>query len=183
MAEEIIDGTGKGYTAKVDNKNRLVAFSITETEDKHQNREGLQWSVPIKVTPSAGISVFFTLENTGTVPLAITDIRSYCATAGEIIVMEWATGIPVRTSALDIPAVPKNGGSSRVPVAEIVQDTKTSNLTADGVIYHQVLDTANKMYKLSTSANIIIPQGAIFTMSSSTGGSAINSIVSIVEID
>ena len=183
MAEEIEDGTGNGHRAKVDSDNRLVTFSITETEDKHENRLGKQWSIPIKVVPTVGVSVFFSLENTGAVPLAITDIRSFCAGAGEEIVMEWATGTPAFGSPTTITAVPKNGGSSSLPVATITQDTKTTGLTSDGIIYYQVLDTANKEYKLSTSANIIIPQGSIFTMSSTTGALSITSIVSIVEID
>lgn len=183
MAEEIEDGTGQGYKAKVDNENRLVTFAITETEDKHQNRQGLQWSLPFSTTPTVGVSVFFYLENTGQVPLAITDIRSYCASAGEIIIMEWVTGEPAYGTPKVIDPVSKNGGSSRLPVAIINSDEKTTSLTGDGVIYHQVLDTANKIDKLSTSANIIIPQGSKITFKSTTGGSLINCVVSIVEID
>lgn len=181
--ETILDGTGKGYEAQVNDHNQLVTFSITEVEDKAQNKEGRQWSVPIEVTPALGVSTFFVLENTGTSLLAITDIRSYCGSAGEVIVMEWATGTPTFTASSSIVAVPKNGGSSKTPVATITQDTKTTGLTTDGVIYHQVLDTANKLDKLSTSANIILTQGSKFIMSSTTGNAKINAIVSIVELN
>lgn len=183
MAESIIDGTGKGYEAQVDSEGRLVTFSVTEVEDKYVNRDGRQWSVPVSVTPVGANDVFFTLENTGSVTLAITDVRSFCASAGEIIVMKWASGTATRTSPTTITAVPKNGGSSAVPVATIVQDTNTTSLVDEGTIYQQVLDTANKLDKLTTSSNIIIPQGAIFTMTATTGTALITSIVSIVELD
>jgi len=78
---------------------------------------------------------------------------------------------------------PKNGGSSKEASITCKFDTNITALTEEGVLYFDRLDTANKMYKLSTSSNIIIPQGSAFALKATTGGNLITGVVSIVEIE
>ena len=45
MAEEIIDGTGKGYKAQVSSSNKLEVIAVTEPESRYVNNEnGEVWS-------------------------------------------------------------------------------------------------------------------------------------------
>jgi len=182
MGEQIIDGTGSGRKAAVDTENRLSTFAVTEPEDKHTNRQGNQWSLYFTTTPVGAGDYFFYIKNTGTVDLAITDIRSMCA-AAETITYEHVSGTPAYTAGADISPAPKNMGSSKIPTATIKLDTDITGLSSEHVIYFDRLDTANKMYKLSTSANIIIPQGQAFALKATTGTALITCVVSIVLLD
>jgi len=182
MAETITNGTGTGDRLHIDPKNRAHTFSVVETEDKAKNKEGEQWSLYFTTTPVGANDYFFYLKNTSEVDIAITDIRTMCSSA-ETINYEWVSGVPTYTASADITPVPKNGGSNQVPTATIKSDTDITGLTSDGVIYYDRLDTANKMYKFSTSANIIIPQGKTFALKAVTGTALVTCVVSILIID
>ena len=45
MAEQILDGTGTGKSAKVDNNNQLHTFSVTETENQQSTRLGNSYNI------------------------------------------------------------------------------------------------------------------------------------------
>jgi len=182
MAEEIKDGTGTGNKMRVNSKNQASTFSVVETEDKSINRDGRQWSLSFSTTPVGAGDYFFYLENTGTVDITITDIRTMCA-AAETIDIDWVSGTPSYTADADITPVPKNGGSSKIPTAIAKLDTDITGLTDGGKIFFQRLDTANKMEHIRTSANIIIPQGTALGLKATTGTALITCTVSIVELD
>ena len=182
MSEQILDGEGTGVKAGVDSQHRLKTFSVTEVEDKTVNRDGRQWSLYYSVTPVGANDIFFYLKNTGSTPIAITDIRSICS-APETLIYEWVSGTPVYVGSTDVVPTPKNGGSSKEASITCKFDTNITSLTEEGVLYFDRLDTANKMYKLSTSSNIIIPQGSAFALKATTGGNTITGVVSIVEIE
>ena len=71
------DGTGAGYWAKVDDENRIRAFSVIEPEDKHINViDGAVWSY-LQSTTAAGTGDYvFYLKNTGSSTLSVTDLRA-----------------------------------------------------------------------------------------------------------
>ena len=181
MAEEILDGTGEGFKMKVDAAHRAHTFSVIESEDKYQNKLGDQWSVYLTATPTGANDNFFYLKNTGKGTIAITDIRVMSAVA-ETVYHEWVSGVPTFVNGADINPTPKNGGSAKTPDAIIKGCDSITGINSEGIIYFQRLDTANKMYKLSTSANIIIPQGKSIAFKATTGGSLIEAVVSIVNI-
>jgi len=176
------DGSGSGYNAKIDDELRLSTFSVTEPEDKHINREGKQWSLYFTTTPVGAGDYFFYLKNTGTADYAISDIRVMAA-ATETLTYEWVSGAPSYTAASDITPIARNGGSSKIPSATIKSDTNITGLTSQGVLFFERIDTANKRYGLSTSSNIIIPQGAAIAFKAETGTSLITCVVSLTSLD
>ena len=178
----IQDGTGSGYKAKIDSENRLTTFSVVETEDKHINREGKQWSLYFTETPLATNDYFFYLKNNGTSDLAISDIRIMCAGA-DVFTYEWVNGTPSYVVGTDIDPVVRNGGSSKVPDATIKKDVNITGLTSDGVMFFESTDTANKRYKLSTTSNMIIPQGVAFAIKATTGTNLVTCVVSLTSLD
>jgi|TARA_Y100000310_G_scaffold210338_1_gene210939 hypothetical protein len=181
MAEELIDGTGSGNRAKVRN-NKLDTYSVIEPEEKYANRKGKQWSLSFTTTPVGAGDYFFYIKNIGEPTLSITDIRSMCAGV-DTIECYTVSGTPTYTASSDITPVAKNLGSSKTPLATIKKDTDITGLSENGKIYFQRLDTADKGYKLSASANIIIPQGHSLALKAITGTNAIDCTVSLVEID
>jgi len=179
---KIEDSAGGGYGAKVDDEHRLHTFSVVETEDKHINKEGKQWSAYFTTTPTGAGDYFFYLKNTGAADLAISDIRIMGA-ATDTITYEWVSGTPTYSAGADVAPIARNGGSSKIPSATIKKDTNTTGLTSQGVIFFERFDTANKRYKLSTTSNIIIPQGSAIAFKAETGTSLITCIVSLTSLD
>ena len=183
MEAKLEDGTGKGHKAAVDHENRLKVFAVVEPEDKHVNRiHGTQWSLPFKVTPAGANSYFFYLRNDSENLMSISDIRIKGAQV-EDITYEWVKGTPSYTSGTAITAVTRNAGSFKTPNVTCYKDTSTTGITADGEIFFESIDTPNKRYKLSTSSNIIIPQGKAIAFRAGVGGAEIRAIVSLTELE
>jgi len=182
MPESIIDGTGSGKEAMVDDHNRLQVFAITEPEDKYLNEWGNVWSIYFTETPVGAGDYFFYLKNTGSKDLKISDIRIMCASA-DTFTYEFVSGTPSYTSSTALTPVARKLGSSKSPTATINSDTDTTNLTSEGVIFFERCATANTRYKLSTSSNILIPQGHAFAIKAATGTALVTCIISLIEAD
>jgi hypothetical protein len=56
-----------------------------------------------------------------------------------------------------------------------------TGLTSEGVIFFETVTTANKREKLSTTSNIIIPQGSAFAIKAATGTALVTCVVSLTE--
>ena len=180
MSESIVDGTGKGYEAKVDSDNRVHTFSVIEPEDKAANKNGYNWSLPFTTTPTGAGDYFFYMANTGNNDLLITDIRIYCAAADRFTINK-VTGTPSYAAGGTITPVSKNLGQLRTVTATIKYDTDTTGLTDGGKIYDIPTPVANTLVTLTTSANIIIPKGTAIAMKATTGTASLTCVVSIVE--
>jgi len=64
MASKIIDGTGKGYTAKVDSENKLHVMAVSVTSEHHSNhfhQEG--YHLVFQQTPTGADDCFLYLKN------------------------------------------------------------------------------------------------------------------------
>lgn len=73
MGFQIQDGTGKGYVAGVDSKNRLITSTINETTFQHASEQGDAFFLgtpSITLTNAAESAVFF-IENNEDQPLII----------------------------------------------------------------------------------------------------------------
>lgn len=73
MGFQIQDGTGKGYVAGVDSKNRLITSTINETTFQHAAEQGDAFFLgtpSITLTNSASSAIFF-IENNEDQPLVI----------------------------------------------------------------------------------------------------------------
>ena len=177
----IEDATGNKIGAKVDDENRLRTFSVIEPEDKHLNKDGKVWSLNVSVTPVGVDDVFFYLKNTGTKKLAVTDIRAKSSVVTDIC-LHSMTGTPTFTASSDVVPISRNLGSSAIPTATIKQDTDITGLVEVGELFFMSLDTVDKMFHLSTSSNIIIPQGGIFALQRKAATGLIKAVVSLVEM-
>jgi hypothetical protein len=183
MEVTIKDGTGSSRETKVDVRNRLEVFAVTEPEDKHATREGKTWSYYFTTTPVGAGDYFFYFENTGDEIYAITDIRVMCASADTINV-HGVSGTPSYAAGADVTAVNRNRGLSSIsPTATCKKDTNTTGLTDDGTIFFIRCHTANEMEHLRTSSNIHIPRGAAVALEAVTGTALITCIVSMSIIE
>lgn len=179
---KIVDGTGRGFEAEVDDHGRLMTFSVTEAEDKHVNKHtGKVWSLPFTTTPVGPSDAFFYLKNTGAVNLFITDIRVDVA-AAEVVTVNKVTGTPTFTSGGDITAISRNLGAALEPDATIKYDTNTTGLVDAGELFFLTCE-ANKLSHLRTSSNILVTPGSAIALYATTGAAAIKGMVSVVGID
>lgn len=179
---KITDGTGKGYQAKVNSKNRIEMFSITEPEDKDANKNGKVWSIYFTVTPAGANDYFFYFKNTGNVDLSITDIRVSSTVATKLFYEE-VSGAPTYVTGTDAQVTARNIGKSSLPSATIKYDTDITNLTSEGVLFFEQCATVNTRYKLSTSSNIIVGQGQAVAFKRVAATGAIDCVVSLVELE
>ena len=121
MATTIEDGTGRGFSAKVDSENRFFSRAITETEFDHAVRKGLSFNVNtefLTITGSSETPIMYLKSNEdldvvlaawfiGTDNASGTPSRSglmrvyFNPTAGSII-----------SSGTDVTPVNRQGGSS-----------------------------------------------------------------------
>lgn len=174
----IEDGTGRGFRAEVDSSNRLRARSVTESYDKAVNTEGNQWSAYFTVTPTGAGDYFFYVKNNGTNDLLISDIRIMCASA-ETFTYEEVIGTP--TGGTTLTPVNRNFGSAKQVSGTVETGVDITGLTSEGTVFFERCDTANKRYKLSTTSNIIIPQGSAFAIKAATGTALVTCVVSLTE--
>lgn len=169
-----------GKVSKVDDEGRLMTFAVSEPEDKHLNSEGGVHSIYFDVTPTGANDYFYYLENTGTHELLITDIR-ITSTVATYIYYEVVSGTPVYATGADTLDTNRNLGSSRQLTAVSKYDTNITGLTSDGIIFFERCANVDTRYKLSTSSNIMIPQGKAIAFKREAATGAIKALVSVVD--
>ena len=164
---KIEDGTGGGNFTKVDDKNRVKTFAITENEEKDLNRTGKTWTLYLNQTAAGVGDYIFYLKNNQASELAIVDIQAI-AGAATTLYLDKVTGIPSYAGGADITPVNRNLGSSLVPTATIKEDSNTTGLTAEGdAITMQRCAVADTQYIQEIPTDIIIPQGQAIAMRTS----------------
>ena len=181
MAEIIKDGTGAGYTARVNNANQLDVFAVTEPEDKFLNKNGGVWTLYFEVTPAGANDYFFYLKNTGTAVLSISDIRVHGSVATELYYKK-VSGTPSYITGTEPSITNRNLGSSSSPTITAKYDTDITGLTDEGVLFFENIAAANTRYKLSTSSNIIIPSGSAVAFQRVAATGLIGVAVSLIDI-
>ena len=174
------DGTGGGNFAEVDEKKNLHTFSVTEPEDKAQNKLGEVWSVLSNTTPVGANDYIFYFKNTGTETLAITDIRASAGGASKLYIQK-VSGTPTFAAGADLTPLARNLGSSKTITGTLKEDTNTTGLTVDGTLFVLPCPVADTLYAISTSANILIPQGQAIAMYT-TGTTAVEVVWSFTTL-
>jgi len=176
----IIQDSSTGYTAKVDNENRLKTFSITQTEDKHANTEGVYNSIYFTVTPAGANDYFYYLQNTGTSDLSITDIRISSSVATNILI-DKVSGTPSYVTGTDAEITNRNLGSSKVPSVTNKYDTDITGLVTEGTVFFQECPVADTMYHFKATSTIIIPQGQAIALKRVAATGLVTVLVSLSE--
>ena len=169
-----------GNVAEVSDSGQLSAFAVSEPEDKFINQRGGVHSIYFSVTPAGANDYFYYLKNTGTSELSLTDIRIKSSVATTIY-YEAVTGTPTYVTGTDTQDCNRNLGSSKLLNATSKYDTNITGLTSGGVLFFERCATADVRYKLSTSSNIIIPQGKAIAFRREAGTGLIEVVVSVVD--
>jgi hypothetical protein len=169
-----------GKVATVDEAGRLKTFAVSEPEDKFLNQSGGVHSIYFDVTPAGANDYFYYLENTGTSNLLITDIR-ISSTVATYIYYEYVSGTPSYITGTDTADTNRNLGSSRQLSAVSKYDTDITGLTSEGIVFFERCAAADTRYKLSTSSNILIPQGKAVAFKRESATGAIKALVSVVD--
>jgi hypothetical protein len=140
MAEQIIDGTGNGFLAKVDNQNRLEVHSFTETAFETASVEGTAFNVNTllrDVSPIGLVGSLLRITNNETFP---------------IVLAGWFIGTDAIVMTSGVPLVSVNVEAFR-------PDSLASTLVgsaADPVLY-QTQPAAGRVFG---NVNITLAQGA-----------------------
>jgi len=170
-----------GAKARVDSEGRLRTRSTIVTSDRHQNEDGKVWSCTATATTGTTDNFFYIIKNNGANNLAITDIRAKSSAVTELT-YEVVSGTPIYVTGTDITPIPRNLGTNKVPNAIIKYDSDITGIASGGEIFFEQCDTADKMYHLRTSSNIIIPQGQMIAIKSSAAAT-IKCLVSLIELE
>ena len=177
----IIQDSATGKTVRVDNENRIAAFAVSQSEDKHTNLEGFYNSVYFEVTPAGAGDYFLYLQNTGVDEISITDIR-ISSTVPTNILLHKVSGTPVYVTGTDAQITNRNLGSSKVPSVVSKLDTDITGLENEGVLLFQECPAADTLYHFRTSSNIIIPQGQAVALSRVAATGQITCLLSITKV-
>ena len=167
-----------GNAVDVDDKNRLSVFSVTQKEDKHLNTEGGAFSVDFSVTPAGANDYFFYLKNTGLKDLFMTDIR-ISSSVPTTLFYEHVSGTPVFAAEADAGITSRKLGSASELQVDAKFDTDITGLTSLGNLFFEECAVADVRYKLSTSSNIIIPQGQAVAFRRVAATGTITAVVSV----
>jgi hypothetical protein len=140
MGLMIEDGTGSGKSAKVNDGNRLLTYSITETDFLHTNEEDEEayvWDYPGYDYDAADTIMF--LQNDSNNHLHVHHIYLYCDTATKVQLHTISGGeTPTGTA---VTGVNLNRTSGNAASATAKQD-ETGNAT-QGTILHSEYIAAN----------------------------------------
>ena len=166
--EQIQDGTGKGYLAKVDNANRLSTNSVTTSAQEFASANGLAYNLNtgvITLTNATKTPVLY-LKNNEDLDLII-DLVLYMTGAstggsGNILVevVRNPTSGTIVSGASNVEMNQnRNFGSSRSLSVNAYKGT-TGNTLTDGVKFiESILATATQRVAINVGA-IILPKGS-----------------------
>lgn len=138
MAEQILDGTGGGYEAKVDSNNRLHVDAITEQEKNHANENGNAYNInTLDVTlTTAGTSAVLYIKNNENKDLVIPKIIYIIGTAtggsGDYkveIIRNPTAGTIISTATAAGIVANRNFGSSNALDADVYKGTEGATFT------------------------------------------------------
>lgn len=118
MGFEITDGTGKGYSAGVDDRNRLLTATINETAVQHAAESGDAYFIgtPFITATTATESAIFYLENNEDRPLNLQEFfliaESTTGGSPSMFRISWYKNPTSITSGTTTQALNQNFGSS-----------------------------------------------------------------------
>jgi hypothetical protein len=168
MTEQIKDGSGNGYLAKVDSENRLFVRAITQSEAVHENTEGLAFNIntgDIELTNATETPVIY-LKNNEDLNLIIEAVAiglapSTNGDSGETVTATFiknpTAGTIVDTESAVAMNSNRNYGSSRTLDANVYKGA-TGNTMTDGTdhIYVYLGTGAGRSF---ITINEVIPKG------------------------
>jgi hypothetical protein len=178
---QIEDGTGFGYSAKVNDRNRLYVQSETITKDQDINeRSGKVWSVSFEnLSPTGANDYIFYIKNTGDNLIEVSDFRISSETAATQLAIVGASG--TASGGTDITPVSRTVGSSASAAVVAQSGSDITGLSSSGVLFYMQCSTVGQEYRLSTSSKILIPKGKAIGIYAETATASLTGVVSIYE--
>jgi hypothetical protein len=168
MAEQIIDGTGTGKRAKVDNNNQLHVFAVTESEQRQATAEGNEYNLntgEIALTGTGESSLIY-FKNDESEDFVVTSIalgigtRSATVTDfAKITVIKNPIGGDIISDAIlvDINSNTNFGSSKELASTSLVYKGKNGG-TITGGSDHAILYSGDG--RLFANINIELPKGS-----------------------
>jgi uncharacterized membrane protein len=178
---KVTGGNNPKSDLAVDRLGRALIYAQTESNDRLANRSGLVWSITADVGASVN-SYFFYLKTNSTTAINITDIRVSSDTAGTTLFYRQVTGTPTPTGAVASEILNRDFAFDNELDADVIVAASMTGLTSLGRIFFEKLPTANKREKLSTTSNIIIPQGKAIAFFTDTAATLTFTVSAVQEI-
>jgi len=160
----IEDGTGKGYKAKVNKENLLLAEVVQLPLEHHINEEyGEAYSLVVSKTPAAtGDNCFCYIKNTSDYDLAITTAKLYAATDESIQVKLGDSGTPVGGTTTT--PVNRNAGSGHTADATCETGTDITGLSGGSVVDDIFVKGGETTAVVRWWSSLIIPKNQTLTL-------------------
>lgn len=178
MAIDIIDGTGKGHRAKVNENKRLETFSITETRIADiSNRDGRSFILAsdfVSLTTTGSFNGMMYIKNTSSDRNLFVDRVRICGTGTSMNSMQCTltknptTGTLI-SDANDGAAVPANLGSNEVFTGLTYAASGDGKTITDGTQFSQFTIHLPGHTIQEYNGSIIIPGGSAMAISLKPG--------------
>lgn len=169
MAEQIKDGTGSAYLAKVDSDNRLHGLSKTETFSESLSKEGNSYNFntgTIRLSGSSATSQLCYFKNTGDNDVVVYSITYLMGVSsggtGSLNVRIYRNPTEGTIVTNGTPKAPINnhfGSSNIISGTALIGGNGFTVTKSDGVAYESLLYSSGLIYRITPSA-IVIPKGA-----------------------
>ena len=181
MGIQIEDGTGSGKTAKVNYENRLLTYSIIESEPQHANEEegrvfrALAFITPSIVNPSIETETsFFYMKNTSTDRLRIYKIKLWAENNEIIDIYVNKSGSPV--GGTEIVPVNANFGSGIQAEGTFLKGNDITGLSGGTLIGRIRVPADHNTHDIDFESTLILPKNNNLVLSTPLGGSDIEII-------
>ena len=169
MGFTIEDGTGNGYTAKVNSENQLTTLAITQSIEHHVNKqEGSAYHALFAVNPDGADDCIFYLKNTDEKIIIIEGVTWQTSAAEEVYYKIGETGTAVKTSGSDITPANLNAGSGKLASVLCYSNVSDGAVDITGLSGGSVVEklwltnTASSHFNLEQ--DIIIPKNQTFSI-------------------
>jgi len=166
--EIIQDGTGRGYTAKVNSENQLNVASISTPAEENASTHGLSYNINtgiITLTNTTKTPVLY-IKNNEDLDLVIGSLiyQTGASTGGSgnilVEVVRNPTAGTIVSNAVAVEMnINRNFGSSRALSVNAYKGATGNTLTDGTKAFESILATATQRIAVATGA-IIIPKGA-----------------------
>jgi len=171
MGFEIDDGTGNGYSAKVNQENRLLTNAVTESNIEHTNfKEGRAFTVygtanPAYEDPSAtdtGLLCVFYLKNLSDLSLIISQMGIWTASNQYIEPSINPTGSPTNVTTLT--PTNMNLSSGNIATGDFYSGDGILGLEGATRVTRFRIPANNSTNFNSLDSRIVIPKNNIFVL-------------------
>lgn len=168
MSTKLQDGTGKGYTQKVDSDNRAWVNSVSTQSEENASRSGLSYNINtgiITLTNATKTPVLYVRNNEEydlIISAFIFQTGASTGGSGNILVdliRNPTTGTIVSNATAVEMNVNRNFGSTRAFSANVYKGATGSTMTDGSKFIESILPTATQRVVISVGA-IVIPKGS-----------------------